>query len=94
MKQGVPDLGEPPAQQRRSRRVRGPLVLLVVVLVAIMIGFGVPIGNGKPDQSTASAPTADQGLLVVGAVPYWDEQEARSTLDLHGHQIGVASPWS
>jgi len=91
VKHGVSDVVE---SRARRRRIRGPLVLLVGVLVAIMIGFGVPIGNANPDRSSASAPGVDQGLLVVGAVPYWDEQEARTTLDLHGHQIGVASPWS
>ena len=77
---------------RRRRRRR--LVLLVGVLLVVMIGFGVHVSSANPDPSTASTPGVDQPPLVVGAVPYWDEQEARATLDAHSHQIHVASPWS
>ncbi len=94
MSQRVPDTLDQRADKQRSQRIRGPLVLLVGILVAVMIGFGVRIGNANPDQSTASTPSVDQSPLVVGAVPYWDEQEARASLETHGHQIGVASPWS
>ena len=69
-------------------------MLMVGVLVVVMIGFGMHVVSARPEPSTAPASTVDQSPLVVGAVPYWDEQEAQATLDAHSHQIQVASPWS
>ncbi len=47
----------------------------------------------SPRTRTSPAPptlAADQGPLVVGAVPYWDEEEARTTLDLF---TAIRSGW-
>ena len=75
---------------RRSLTRRG-LTVLVAVLIAAVIGVAVHTTNADPGPSTA--PTG-WDPLVVGAVPYWDEDEARTSLDTHSNQITVASPWS
>jgi len=66
-------------------------MLLVGVMVAVVIGFAVHTTNANPDPSIVGAGWSP---LVVGAVPYWDEDEARSSLETRSDHIDVASPWS
>jgi len=69
-------------------------VLLVGVVVAVLIGATVTAGSASVGPAAATPATGYQIPLVVGAVPYWDEQEARNTLETHSDELDVASPWS
>ena len=69
-------------------------MLLVGVVVAVLIGATVTAGSASVDPAAATPATGYQIPLVVGAVPYWDEQEARNTLETHSDELDVASPWS
>ena len=82
-----------PVDQPRSHRRRGR-VLLVGVVVAVLIGATVTAGSASVGPAAATPATGYQIPLVVGAVPYWDEQEARNTLETHSDELDVASPWS
>lgn len=94
---------------RRGRRQggrRGPLPLLAAVLVIAMVGLTVaaasanpgtgssPASNGTTTMSAAAAASGYEIPVVVGAVPYWDEEEARKTIETYGNRLDVASPWS
>ncbi|HEY4991936.1 MAG TPA: glycosyl hydrolase family 18 protein [Nakamurella sp.] len=68
-------------------------MLALGVLVTVLIGLTVT-GSVSPEPAGSTPAAGDQIPLVVGAVPYWDEQEARDTLETHSDQIDVASPWS
>jgi len=69
-------------------------VLLVGAVVAVLIGATVTAGSASVGPAAATPATGYQIPLVVGAVPYWDEQEARNTLETHSDELDVASPWS
>ena len=88
MNERVPD---PRGTRYRPARNRGPQLLLVAAIVAAIIGFGVHSQGASSEPPSASSVPVP---LVVGAVPYWDEEEARLTLETHSRQIAVASPWS
>ena len=81
---------------QHTNRPKPGLRLLVGILVVIVIGFAVHITNASPDQSTPDQSTvgATNSPLVVGAVPYWDQDEARGSLETRSNHIDVASPWS
>jgi spore germination protein len=78
-----------------QRTGRGPLLLVVGVVVTALVGLTVAAGWGSPDGgSSGPATSSPEKLLVVGAVPYWDEEEARNTIETHSDKLDVASPWS
>jgi len=86
-------------QPQRTRR--GPLLLVVGVVVTALVGLAIVAAGWKSGGGNGgSAGGEDQpgGVfqlpVVVGAVPYWDEEEARRTIENQGSQIDVASPWS
>ena len=86
-------------QPQRTRR--GPLLLVVGVVVTALVGLAIVAAGWKSGGGNGgSAGGEDQpgGVfqlpVVVGAVPYWDEEEARRTIENQGLQIDVASPWS
>ena len=66
--------------------------MIVGVVCAGVIGVTAARANTDGDSS---ARTGGYGIpLVVGAVPYWDEQEAQTSIDNHSAEMDVASPWS
>ena len=68
---------------------------MVGVVVTALVGLTVAAGWGSPDGGNSGPAASSPGqLLVVGAVPYWDEEEARNTIETHSDKLDVASPWS
>ena len=68
---------------------------MVGVVVTALVGLTVAAGWGSPDGGNSGPAASSPGkLLVVGAVPYWDEEEARNTIQTHSDKLDVASPWS
>jgi spore germination protein YaaH len=69
---------------------------LVGALVTVLVLLTVAAARATPgDAAPGSAGAAGYEIpVVVGAVPYWDEEEARRTIETHYDQLDVASPWS
>lgn len=61
--------------------------MVVVLAASAMTAVTVLI----PDED----PTGSYDVpLVIGAVPYWDEAAARTSIDAHAAALTVASPWT
>lgn len=71
---------------RQSRRIV-PLLLVVGVAAAAMIVVKVWIPDEDPNGGY-------EVPVVIGAVPYWDEESARTSIDAHAAAMTVASPWT
>lgn len=86
------DRSEP---SRRPKR-RWPLRLLVLLVIgAVVAGGYVYYENVVRQPPDAPKPASGHEIpVVIGAVPYWDEEEARQTIDSQSAKLDVASPWS
>lgn len=85
-------VGERPAASAGQPRRRAPRRLLLVLLV-------VALSAAAMAAVKILVPTDDRigGYdvpVVIGAVPYWDEETARQSIDAHGAAMTVASPWT
>jgi spore germination protein YaaH len=74
---------------------------VVGVVVTALVGLAVVAAGWKSggDSSMKVGQTSSSTIgyelpVVVGAVPYWDEEEARRTIENQASQLDVASPWS
>jgi len=74
--------------------VVGVVVTALVGLAIVAAGWKSGGGNGGSASGEDPPGGVFQLPVVVGAVPYWDEEEARRTIENQGSQIDVASPWS
>ena len=76
---------------------RWPLRLVVVVVILALIAAVAGLYSGRitPLGSKGAAVAGAQyDPVVIGAVPYWDEAEARLAVETHAGKLDVASPWS
>jgi spore germination protein len=81
---------------RRPKR-RWPLRLLVLLVTMALLAAGVVLYTDFSASQQTANETVDSGHqipVVIGAVPYWDEEEARRTIDAQSSKLDVASPWS
>ncbi len=81
------------------------MLLVVCVVITAVVGLAITAsgwnpagGNGSQSAEASTLPALPapgyELPVVVGAVPYWDEEEARKTIETHSNQMDVASPWS
>lgn len=83
--------GVRPADPRAPRRYR--LVIAGLVVVVLVLGAG--LGALWWRVTTPASPTPEHTIpVVVGAVPYWDEAEARLTTEARFRSMTATSPWS
>ena len=80
--------GSPDRPRRRARLL---IVLAVVALVAT--GAIVVAAGHLPSTEQAATNKVYQVPVVIGAVPYWDEQDARTSIQTQAGKLTVTSPW-
>ena len=68
-------------------------VLVGAVLLALL-GPSVAAASLRTAAAPMPAASGYQIPVVVGAVPYWDEADARTSIEIHSEKLDVASPWS
>ncbi len=83
----MPSLRGASGRPRRRRLV--PLVLGLVMVV----GAGLVVAWLQRPAQTVGPTDGYQVPVVIGAVPYWDEQDARTSIETQGSALTVASPW-
>lgn len=82
-------------QRRRPKRRKTLLWLVAGVVVVSLIAAVVAIARPGSEFAGSIRPASSYELpLVVGAVPYWDEEEARRSIETHSNSLDVSSPWS
>lgn len=80
-----------PASVRLPRGYRVLLVILVTLVLLLTAGLGAlwwRVATPTP------APLGHSLPVVIGAVPYWDEAEARLTTEARASAMTTTSPWS
>ena len=68
-------------------------MLALVVVVGVMVSAGAGAAFAMHSTATAGTEPAYTVPVVVGAVPYWDEPDARTSIQTQGSALTVASPW-
>lgn len=80
-----------PGPVRVPRRYRVAVAVLLVAVLTLAAGLGAlwwRIATPAPVPADHTLP------VVIGAVPYWDEAEARLTTEARYRSMTTTSPWS
>lgn len=68
-------------------------MLALVVVVGVVVAAGAGAAFAMHSTTTTGTEPAYTVPVVVGAVPYWDEPDARTSIQTQGSALTVASPW-
>lgn len=67
--------------------------MLAAVVVGVLLAAGAGAGFAVRSTGPAGIEPAYTVPVVIGAVPYWDEPDARTSIQTQGSALTVASPW-
>lgn len=79
-----------PAGRSPRRPPRRILLVLLVVAIAATAIAAVTVLVPDTDDRTGGYDVP----VVIGAVPYWDEEAARRSIEANGQSLTVATPWT
>lgn len=66
---------------------------MALVIVGIIVVVGASVAYAVSSNGSAGVESAYRVPVVIGAVPYWDEPDARTSIQTQGSALTVASPW-